>query len=87
VHLFSPNIWDRCWDFFDIFAEEFSKKMAFLTPNKAKLCKILIKALVFEKNAIFFGRKLSKIAENCDHNIDPWSHCLQSAFLQLTTTQ
>jgi hypothetical protein len=27
--------------------------------------------LVFEKNAIFC-RKLSKIAENCDHNIDPW---------------
>jgi hypothetical protein len=21
----------------------------------------------------FFRRKLSKIAENCDHNIDPWS--------------
>jgi hypothetical protein len=39
--------------------------------------------LVFwEKNAIF-RRKLAKIAENCDHNIDPmtsvstiWSHCL-----------
>jgi hypothetical protein len=27
--------------------------------------------LVFEKNANFFRRKLSKIAENCDHNIDP----------------
>jgi hypothetical protein len=25
----------------------------------------------FEKNANFC-RKLSKIAENCDHNIDPW---------------
>jgi hypothetical protein len=21
----------------------------------------------------FFRRKLSKIAENCDHNIDPWT--------------
>jgi hypothetical protein len=28
--------------------------------------------LVFEKNAIFC-RKLAKIAENCDHNIDPRS--------------
>jgi hypothetical protein len=27
--------------------------MAFLTQNKAKLCKILIITLVFEKNAIF----------------------------------
>jgi hypothetical protein len=26
----------------------------------------------FEKNTNFFRRKLSKIAENCDHNIDPW---------------
>jgi hypothetical protein len=30
----------------------------------------MIITLVFEKNAIFC-RKLSKIAENCDHNIDP----------------
>jgi hypothetical protein len=46
--------------------------MAFLTQAKAKLCKILIITLVFEKNA-YFCRKLSKIEENCDHNIDPWS--------------
>jgi hypothetical protein len=26
-----------------------------------------------ETNANFFRRKLSKMAENCDHNIDPWS--------------
>jgi hypothetical protein len=26
----------------------------------------------------FFRRKLAKIAENCDHNIDPWSHWLFS---------
>jgi hypothetical protein len=48
-----------------------AKKLAFLTENKAKLCKILIITLVFEKNANFFRRNLSKIAENCDHNIDP----------------
>jgi hypothetical protein len=34
--------------------------MAFLTQNKAKLCKILIITLFFEKNANFC-RKLSKI--------------------------
>jgi hypothetical protein len=49
-----------------------AKKLAFFTRNKAKLCKHLIITLVFEKNAIF-SRKLSKIAENCGHNIDPWS--------------
>jgi hypothetical protein len=44
--------------FKNIFAEKFSKKLAFFTQNKAKLCKILIITLVFEKNANFF-------AENC----------------------
>jgi hypothetical protein len=47
--------------------------MAFLIQNKAKIGKILIISLVYEKNAIFC-RKLTKIAENCDHNIDPWSN-------------
>jgi hypothetical protein len=28
--------------------------------------------LVFEKQRQLFRRKLSKIAENCDHNTDPW---------------
>jgi hypothetical protein len=39
--------------FKNIFAEKFSKKMAFLTQNKAKLCKILIITLAFVKNANF----------------------------------
>jgi hypothetical protein len=56
---------DRCYDFLNIFAEKFSEKKAFFTQNKAKLCKILIITLVFEKNANFFRRKLPKIAENC----------------------
>jgi hypothetical protein len=32
----------------------------------------LIITLAVKKNAIFFAKKLAKIAENCDHNIDPW---------------
>jgi hypothetical protein len=47
--------------------------MALLTQNKAKSCKKLIITLLFEKSAKFVRRKLSKIAENCDHNIGPWS--------------
>jgi hypothetical protein len=50
--------------------KKIAKKLAFLTQNKAKLCKILIITLVFEKNANF-SPKIGKIAENCDHNIDP----------------
>jgi hypothetical protein len=50
-----------CYDFKNIFAEKFSKKkLAFLTQNKAKLCKILIITLVFEKNANFFGENCRK---------------------------
>jgi hypothetical protein len=49
---------------FKIFSPKNSaKKLALLTRNKAKLCKILIITLVLEKNAKFFRRKLSKIAE------------------------
>jgi hypothetical protein len=33
--------------------KNFAKKLAFLTHNKAKLCKNWIITLVFEKNAIF----------------------------------
>jgi hypothetical protein len=49
-----PMLW-----FFKIFSPKISaKKLAFLTKSKAKLCKILIITLVFEKKKIFF-------AENC----------------------
>jgi hypothetical protein len=37
------------------------KKFAFLTQNIAKLCKILIITLVFEKNAIFSAEKWQKL--------------------------
>jgi hypothetical protein len=55
--------------------------MAFLTPNKAKLCKILIITLVFEQKRQFFRRKLSKIAEN--HNIDPGFFCKKKSSADL----
>jgi hypothetical protein len=50
---FDP-IWDRCYDYLNIFAKKFGEKLAFLTQNKAKLCKILIITLVFEKKRHFF---------------------------------
>jgi hypothetical protein len=46
---------------FKIFSPKNSaKKLAFLTQNKAKVCKILIITLVFEKNAIFFATNCRK---------------------------
>jgi hypothetical protein len=49
--------------FKNISAEKFSEKLAFLTPNKGKLCKILIITLVFEKNAKFFAENWRKSQE------------------------
>jgi hypothetical protein len=46
--------------------------LAFLTQNKAKLCKNFDHNTGFLEKRQFFRRKLAKIAENCDHNIDPW---------------
>jgi hypothetical protein len=40
--------------------KKIAKKLAFLTQNKAKLCKILIITLVFEKNANFFAENWQK---------------------------
>jgi hypothetical protein len=48
-------------------SKKIETKLAFLTHNKSKM---LIITLVLRKRQIF-RRKLAKIAENCDHNIDP----------------
>jgi hypothetical protein len=46
---------------FEIFSpKKIAKKLASLTQNKAKLCKILIITLVFEKNANFFAENWQK---------------------------
>jgi hypothetical protein len=57
----SSVTWDQCYDFLNIFAKFFGKKLAFLTQNKANLYKMLIITSVFEKNANFFRRKSQKI--------------------------
>jgi hypothetical protein len=49
------HTWYRYYDFKNIF----TKKLAFLTQNKARKCKIFIITLVFEKNANFFRRKMA----------------------------
>jgi hypothetical protein len=42
-------------------------------------CKKMVTTLVFDKAPLFSAEKLAKIAENCDHNIDPWSPCSKSS--------
>jgi hypothetical protein len=55
-----------------IFSQKMPKILV-LCQNNAKLCKNWIITLVFEKKAIFLLKNEKKIAENCDHNIDPRS--------------
>jgi hypothetical protein len=51
-----------------------------LTQTKGNFAEKVIITLGFLENmyANFCCQKLSKIAENCDYNIDPWSHCLHA---------
>jgi hypothetical protein len=42
------------------FRQKISEKVAFCPRNKAKLCKSLIRALLFEKSANYFAEKCRK---------------------------
>jgi hypothetical protein len=61
-----------------------AKILAFFAQTTASFCKNLIIILVFEEKTQYFRRKLAKNAENCDHNIDPWTqaHDFDCKFLQ-----
>jgi hypothetical protein len=57
----------------EIFSQKkIAKKSAFLTKNEAMyIMQIFDHNIVFLEKRQFFRRKLAKIVENCDHNIDP----------------
>jgi hypothetical protein len=96
----SGMTWDRCYDFWNIFAEKFSEKIGvfdskqrwimqkfdhrqinfsanwnsviWLSANEfSAIGRSIDHNIGFWEKTPFFRRKLSKIAENCDHNIDP----------------
>jgi hypothetical protein len=48
-----------------------AKKIGFFAQTTATFSKNFIIALVLREKLQFFRRKLAKIAENCDYNIDP----------------
>jgi hypothetical protein len=50
-----------------------AKKLAFFAQTDAGFGKKLIMTLIFVKKRQHVRRKLARIAENCDHNIDPRS--------------
>jgi hypothetical protein len=63
--------WDRCYDFWKKSLKKLATKFAFV-KNAACYCKILINTVDFFKKTPFLCQKLTKIAENCDYNIEPW---------------
>jgi hypothetical protein len=61
---------ERCYDFQKISPKNWQKIAFFRKLHTANISKNSIIILVFEKKQLF-RPKLSKIAENCDHNIGP----------------
>jgi hypothetical protein len=57
-----------------IFFRYFRRKIGVFGSKQSFIIKKFDHNIVFEKNANFFRQKLSKIAENCDHNIGPSMH-------------
>jgi hypothetical protein len=51
-----------------------AKKIAVLCTKNCLFMKNLDHKIGFEEKRQFFGRKVSKIAQNCDHHIDPRGH-------------
>jgi hypothetical protein len=55
----------------NIFAEKFAKLLPLFAQTTASFHENLIIQFAFDKSDNFFRRKLAKIVENCDHNIQP----------------
>jgi hypothetical protein len=65
---------DRCYDFLKYFRQKIRRKNChFWLKTKLNYAKFWSQHWFLRKTPIFFAEKLSKIAENCDHNIDPRS--------------
>jgi hypothetical protein len=56
--------WDRCYDFENIFAENFGENIGVFAQTSASFCKNLIITLVFEKNANLFAEICQKSQKN-----------------------
>jgi hypothetical protein len=56
----------------NIFAEKYGEQNGgFFAQTSASFCKHSSITFVFEEKRQFFHRKLAKITENCNQNIDP----------------
>jgi pantothenate kinase len=67
----SVGLGGQCYDFKNIFADKGREKIVVFDSQESDIMqKKLIITLVFEKTANLC-QNLAKIAENCDHKIDP----------------
>jgi hypothetical protein len=77
IYLLSPlQLFYHFWSGTDVMIfspKYFAWKVGVFAQNKAKFCmQKCHRNSGFSEKRQFFFRKLAKIAENCDHNIDPW---------------
>jgi hypothetical protein len=54
-----------------IFVEKFSKNIGVFLLKLEQILQKFYHNIGFWEKRLFFRRKLAKIAEKCDHNIDP----------------
>jgi hypothetical protein len=58
--------------FFKYFRQKIhQKKLSFFVSKQSQILKKVDHNIGFLENRQFFRRKLGKIEENCEHNIDP----------------
>jgi hypothetical protein len=73
--------------FFKYFRRKIQQKIGVFDSNQSWIMQNFDRNIGFEKKRQFFRRKLSKIAENRDHNIDPRSlavNLLWNSWIQLS---
>jgi hypothetical protein len=74
---FGATCWDRCYDYKNIFSKKINENIGVFVS----FYKNWIITLAFIRNtSICFAKKLSDIAKNCAHNIDPWKLALVADF-------
>jgi hypothetical protein len=83
VRILSRLNLDRCYDFWNIFAEKFSKKIGVFDSKQGLNMQNFDHNIGIWEKRQFFRQKLSKIAENCDHNIDPSTDALVSSVIYI----
>jgi hypothetical protein len=63
--------------------KKISEKIGVFDSKQSQILKKIDHNIGFWEKCQFCRRKLAKIAENCDHNIDPWPYARLMKPLQI----